>query len=104
MSGFDQHSQLYTFDQVTSKVAAILPSGTKPGEFNKQQWLDTKFVQQMKNLKCKLDAFHIGGQGRKCGEIDSIGNILDASQLICDDIGNQPCCSDCLRQGDKLNW
>lgn len=44
MSGFDQDTQLYTFDQLTSKVAAIVPCGTKPGEFNEPQWLDSKVL------------------------------------------------------------
>lgn len=42
MNGFDRDTQSYTFDQLTSKVAGIVPSGTKPGEFNEALWLDSK--------------------------------------------------------------
>lgn len=42
MNNFDKDTQSYTFDQLTSKVAAIVPCGTKPGEFNESLWLDSK--------------------------------------------------------------
>ena len=42
MSSFDSETQLYTFDQLTSKVAAVVPRGTKTGEFNANLWLNSK--------------------------------------------------------------
>ncbi|XP_057954311.1 3-oxoacyl-[acyl-carrier-protein] synthase, mitochondrial isoform X5 [Malania oleifera] len=42
MNRFDRETQLYTFDQLTSKVAAIVPCGTKPGDFNEDLWLNSK--------------------------------------------------------------
>lgn len=42
MNGFDRETQLSTFDQLTSKVAAVVPTGTNPGEFNEQIWLNSK--------------------------------------------------------------
>lgn len=41
-SSFDRETQLYTFDQLTSKVAAVVPCGTKTGEFNADLWLNSK--------------------------------------------------------------
>lgn len=41
-SSFDTETQLYTFDQLTSKVAAVVPCGTKTGEFNADLWLNSK--------------------------------------------------------------
>jgi len=45
MNAFDQETQLTTFDQLTSKVAALVPTGTNPGEFNHQIWLNSKVHQ-----------------------------------------------------------
>jgi len=45
MNAFDTETQLTTFDQLTSKVAALVPTGTNPGEFNEEIWLNSK-VQQ----------------------------------------------------------
>lgn len=42
MNSFDRETQLHTFDQLTSKVAAIVPCGTNPGEFNQDLWLNSK--------------------------------------------------------------
>lgn len=42
MNGFDRETQLQTFNQLTSKVAAIVPSGTSPGDFNEDVWLNSK--------------------------------------------------------------
>lgn len=44
MNGFDRETQLQTFNQLTSKVAAIVPSGTSPGDFNEDVWLNSKVV------------------------------------------------------------
>lgn len=42
MNAFDTETQLATFVQLTSKVAALVPTGTNPGEFNHQIWLNSK--------------------------------------------------------------
>lgn len=42
MNTFNKETQLNTFDQLTSKVAATVPSGTNPGEFNDEIWLNSK--------------------------------------------------------------
>lgn len=42
MNRFDRETQLHVFDQLTSKVAAIVPSGTNRGEFNEDLWLNCK--------------------------------------------------------------
>ncbi|KAJ8433715.1 hypothetical protein Cgig2_004344 [Carnegiea gigantea] len=42
LDGFDAETQAHVFDQLTSKVAAIVPSGTNPGEYNEQMWLNSK--------------------------------------------------------------
>uniref|UniRef100_C6SZK7 beta-ketoacyl-[acyl-carrier-protein] synthase I n=1 Tax=Glycine max TaxID=3847 RepID=C6SZK7_SOYBN len=43
MNAFDRETQLSTFDQLTSKVAAVVPTGTNPGEFDHQIWLNSKY-------------------------------------------------------------
>lgn len=42
MDAFDRDTQLHTFEQLASKVAAIVPSGTAPGEFNEELWYNPK--------------------------------------------------------------
>ena len=54
MSRFYRDTQSYIFDQLTSKVAAIVPCGAEPGEFNEALWLDSK-VSRNNNLFWKLN-------------------------------------------------
>lgn len=49
MNGFDPEVMSYTFDQLTSKVAAIVPCGSESGEFDEQLWLNSKVPP---NLQC----------------------------------------------------
>ncbi|PWA66521.1 beta-ketoacyl synthase [Artemisia annua] len=101
MSGFDKDTQSYTFDQLTSKVAAIVPCGTNPGEFNEQSWLDSKHSKSIARFisyalcaadEALRDANWIPSEQEDKektgvsigGGIGSIGDILDASQLICE--------------------
>lgn len=49
MNGFDPEVKSYTFDQLTSKVAAIVPCGSESGEFDEQLWLNSKVPP---NLQC----------------------------------------------------
>ena len=49
MTSFDRETQLQTFDQLTSKVAAFVPCGANPGEFNEDLWLNSKV-----NFSCNI--------------------------------------------------
>lgn len=42
MDNFDKETQLHAFEQLTSKVAAVVPHGTNSGEFNEELWLNSK--------------------------------------------------------------
>nr|GEY48701.1 3-oxoacyl-[acyl-carrier-protein] synthase, mitochondrial [Tanacetum cinerariifolium] len=101
MSGFEKDTQSYTFDQLTSKVAAIVPCGTNPGEFNEQSWLDSKHSKSIARFisyalcaadEALRDANWIPSEQEDKektgvsigGGIGSIGDTLDASQLICE--------------------
>lgn len=42
MDNFDRETQMHAYEQLTSKVAAIVPSGTNPGDFNVDLWLNSK--------------------------------------------------------------
>lgn len=100
-SSFDRETQLYTFDQLTSKVAAVVPCGAKTGEFNADLWLNSKehrsvarFIgyalcaadEALKDAKWapteqeqkERTGVSIGGG------IGSITDVLEASQLICE--------------------
>lgn len=44
MNGFDRDTQLHTFDQLTSKVAAVVPCGTNSHEFNEELWFNSKVI------------------------------------------------------------
>ncbi|XWS75822.1 hypothetical protein CRYUN_Cryun01aG0125200 [Craigia yunnanensis] len=101
MNAFDKETQMLTFDQLTSKVAAIVPCGTNPGEFNEELWLnskehrsvarfisyalcasdealkDAKWVPIEQEQKERTGVSIGGGTG-------SISDILDAAQMICE--------------------
>ncbi|KAI7734808.1 hypothetical protein M8C21_017781 [Ambrosia artemisiifolia] len=101
MTGFEEDTQLYTFDQLTSKVAAVVPCGTNVGEFNESLWLDSKHGKSIARFisyalcaadEALRDANWIPSEQEDKentgvsigGGIGSIGDILDASQLICE--------------------
>ena len=50
MNSFDKETQLSAFEQLTSKVAALVPTGTNPGEFNDQIWLNSKVILLLSSL------------------------------------------------------
>ncbi|XP_017974662.1 PREDICTED: 3-oxoacyl-[acyl-carrier-protein] synthase, mitochondrial [Theobroma cacao] len=101
MNAFDRETQMLTFDQLTSRVAAIVPCGTNPGEFNEDLWLnskehrsiarfisyalcaadealkDAKWVPTEQEQKERTGVSIGGGTG-------SIRDILDAAQMICE--------------------
>ncbi|KAL7218851.1 hypothetical protein ACSBR2_012012 [Camellia fascicularis] len=100
-SGFDRETQLHTFDQLTSKVAAIVPCGTNPGDFNADIWLNSKEHRSIARFigyalcatdEALRDANWIPTEQEEKentgvsigGGIGSISDILDASQLICE--------------------
>lgn len=42
MNAFDKETQSYTYDQLCSKIAATVPCGTNPHEFDEELWLHSK--------------------------------------------------------------
>ncbi|KAK8568985.1 hypothetical protein V6N12_007518 [Hibiscus sabdariffa] len=101
MNAFDKQTQMLTFDHLASKVAAIVPCGTGPAEFNEDIWLnakdqrsvarfisyalcaadealkDAKWVPTDQEEKERTGVSIGGGTG-------SISDILDAAQMICE--------------------
>ncbi|KAL9360608.1 hypothetical protein Peur_048731 [Populus x canadensis] len=100
-SSFDRETQLYTFDQLTSKVAAVVPCGTKTGEFNADLWLNSKENRSVSRFigyaLCAADEALKDAKWAPTeqeqkertgvsigGGIGSITDVLEASQLICE--------------------
>ncbi|MED6139814.1 hypothetical protein PIB30_087537, partial [Stylosanthes scabra] len=101
MSGFDRETQLSTFDQLASKVAAVVPTGTNPGDFNEEMWLNSKDHRSIARFiayaVCAADEalkdsnwFPTEQEHRERtgvsigGGIGSISDILDSAQLLCE--------------------
>ncbi|XP_074365540.1 3-oxoacyl-[acyl-carrier-protein] synthase, mitochondrial [Apium graveolens] len=99
MSAFDEATKLHTFDQLSSKVAAFVPCGTNPGEFDEQIWLNSKDHRSMSRFiayalcaaeEALRDANWLPSEQEDKektgvsigGGIGSISDILDASQMI----------------------
>ncbi|XP_074286786.1 3-oxoacyl-[acyl-carrier-protein] synthase, mitochondrial [Silene latifolia] len=101
LDAFDVETRSHVFDQLTSKVAAIVPTGTNPGEFNEQLWHNPKEHKSVSRFigyaLCAADealrdanwapterdqkertGVSIGGG------IGSMSDIVDAAQLICE--------------------
>lgn len=100
-SSFDRETQLYTFDQLTSKVAAVVPCGAKTGEFNADLWLNSKEHRSVSRFigyaLCAADEALKDAKWAPTeqeqkertgvsigGGIGSITDVLEASQLICE--------------------
>ncbi|XP_047312609.1 3-oxoacyl-[acyl-carrier-protein] synthase, mitochondrial [Impatiens glandulifera] len=101
MSNFDEETQLRTFEQLTSKVAAIVPQGSGQGMFNEEMWMNSKehksiarFIayalcaadEALKDanwMPTEKDEKEMTGVSIG-GGIGSISDILDASQMICE--------------------
>ncbi|PHU13569.1 3-oxoacyl-[acyl-carrier-protein] synthase, mitochondrial [Capsicum chinense] len=101
MNGFDPEVKSYTFDQLTSKVAAIVPCGSESGEFDEQLWLNSKEHRSIARFigyaLCAADEAlkdanwmpnaqdekeHTGvSLGAGTG---SISDMLEASRMICE--------------------
>ncbi|XP_062152568.1 3-oxoacyl-[acyl-carrier-protein] synthase, mitochondrial isoform X2 [Alnus glutinosa] len=101
MNSFDRETQLHTFDQLSSKVAAIVPCGTNPGEFNEALWLNSKEHRSIARFigyalcaadEALKDAKWLPSEQEQKertgvsigGGIGSISDILDAAQMICE--------------------
>lgn len=51
MDNFDEATVMHTYDQLTSKVAAIVPCGNGQGQFDEQLWLQSKVKKKKKGKK-----------------------------------------------------
>ncbi|KAK1297550.1 hypothetical protein QJS10_CPB15g01520 [Acorus calamus] len=101
MGGFEAEVVAHAFEQLTSKVAAIVPCGDKEGEFDEDKWLRSKDHKSMSRfiayalcaseealrdanwLPSELDEKEKTGVSIG-GGIGSICDILDAAQMICE--------------------
>ncbi|KAB2610664.1 3-oxoacyl-[acyl-carrier-protein] synthase [Pyrus ussuriensis x Pyrus communis] len=102
MNGFDSDTQSYTFDKLTSKVAAIVPCGSNPGEFNEELWLNSKVINHRSMARFIGYALYAAVEALKDaswiptepeerertgvpvgGGTGSNSHILDAAQMIC---------------------
>ncbi|KAF3449701.1 hypothetical protein FNV43_RR10432 [Rhamnella rubrinervis] len=106
MNSFDRKIQLHAYEQLTSKVAAVVPCRTNLGDFNEDLWLNSKehrsiagFIgyalcaadEALKDAKWlptdqeekKRTGVSIGGG------TGSSSDILDAAQMICEKDINQ---------------
>uniref|UniRef100_A0A804I091 beta-ketoacyl-[acyl-carrier-protein] synthase I n=1 Tax=Musa acuminata subsp. malaccensis TaxID=214687 RepID=A0A804I091_MUSAM len=101
MDGFDEATVMHTYDQLTAKVAAIVPCGKGEGKFDEEQWLQSKDHRSTSRFiayalcsteEALRDANWLPTEPEKKertgvsigGGIGSISDILDAAQLICD--------------------
>ncbi|XP_042477249.1 3-oxoacyl-[acyl-carrier-protein] synthase, mitochondrial isoform X2 [Macadamia integrifolia] len=100
MNGFDNEMQVHTLDQLPSKIAAVVPCGTKPGEFNEDLWQNSKdrsIARFIGYALCSSDEalkdanWFPSEQDKKertgvsiGGGIGSISDILEAAQMICE--------------------
>ncbi|KAL5715542.1 beta-ketoacyl-[acyl-carrier-protein] synthase II [Ranunculus cassubicifolius] len=99
MNSFDRETQDYTFDQLSSKIAAIVPCGTNQGQFNEHVWLSSKEHRSVSRFiayaLCSTDEalrdanwFPTELENKERtgvsvgGGIGSICDILDAAQMI----------------------
>lgn len=57
MKSFDEETKLYTFNQLSSKVAAFVPYGSNPGEFDEGLWLNSKVFLKLNLFLLKLTGF-----------------------------------------------
>ncbi|KAL0303109.1 UNVERIFIED_CONTAM: 3-oxoacyl-[acyl-carrier-protein] synthase, mitochondrial [Sesamum radiatum] len=74
MNGFDGETQLHTFDQLTSKVAGIVPCGANPAD---EALRDANYMPTTQDEKERTGVSIGAGTG-------SISDILDASKMICE--------------------
>ncbi|GMH07158.1 hypothetical protein Nepgr_008998 [Nepenthes gracilis] len=101
IDGFDPETQSHVFDQLKSKVAAIVPCGANPGEFNEKIWLNSKEHRSIARFigyalcaadEALRDANWVPNEqeGKEKtgvsigGGIGSICDVVDAAQMICE--------------------
>ncbi|GAU13491.1 hypothetical protein TSUD_127880 [Trifolium subterraneum] len=101
MKDFDTETQFTTFHQLTSKVAAVVPTGTYHGEFNEEIWLNSKEHRSMTRFiayaLCAADEAlkdsnwfpteqeHKERTGVSIGGgTGSVSDMLNSAQLICE--------------------
>ncbi|KAM7265728.1 hypothetical protein ACFE04_003411 [Oxalis oulophora] len=100
MASFDKDNQLHAFDQLNSKVAAFVPCGSNPGEFDESLWLNSKdrsIARFISYALCAADeALNDANwlpddlkEKEKTGVsigagIGSICDIVDAAKMICE--------------------
>ncbi|KAL9258848.1 3-oxoacyl-[acyl-carrier-protein] synthase, mitochondrial-like protein [Drosera capensis] len=101
MDGFDRETRDHVFNQLTSKVAAVVPIGGKEREFDESVWVNWKDQRSISRFigyalcasdEALRDANWVANeQGEKertgvCNGsgIGSICDIVDAAQLICE--------------------
>jgi 3-oxoacyl-[acyl-carrier-protein] synthase II len=108
MKSFDEETKLYTFDQLSSKVAAFVPYGSNPGEFDEALWLNSKAVANFIGYavcaadEALRDAEWLPTEEEEKertgvsigGGIGSICDIVEAAQLICEKV--KPFCCLCI--------
>ncbi|XP_021735244.1 3-oxoacyl-[acyl-carrier-protein] synthase, mitochondrial-like [Chenopodium quinoa] len=99
LDNFDVETQNHVFDQLSSKVAAVVPSGTDSGQFNDLFWFKehrsiSRFIgyalcaadEALKDanwIPTKQDEKERTGVSIG-GGIGSMSDIVDAAQLICE--------------------
>ncbi|KAK1307483.1 hypothetical protein QJS10_CPA10g01909 [Acorus calamus] len=103
MGGFEAEVMAHAFEQLTSKVAAIVPCGDKDGEFDEDKWLRSKDHKSMSRFiayalcaseEALRDANWLPSELNEKeqtgvsigGGIGSICDILDAAQMICEKV------------------
>ncbi|KAF4352072.1 3-oxoacyl-[acyl-carrier-protein] synthase, mitochondrial [Cannabis sativa] len=101
MNSFDTETKVHAYEQLTSKVAAVVPCGTAPGQFNEDLWLNSKDHRSISRFigyaLCAADEALKDAnwapveQDQKertgvsiGGGIGSMSDILEAAQLICE--------------------
>lgn len=101
MDAFDEATLMHTYEQLASKVAAVVPCGKRDGEFDEDLWLQSKDPRSMARFiayalcsadEALRDANWIPEELEKKertgvsigGGIGSISDILDAAQMICE--------------------
>ncbi|KAF3776611.1 3-oxoacyl-[acyl-carrier-protein] synthase, partial [Nymphaea thermarum] len=101
MDDFDHDTLSQTFQQLTSKVAAIVPTGSADGEFNEELWMHSRDQRSIARFiayalccadEALKDANWLPEEKKEKqrtgvsigGGIGSISDILDAAKLICE--------------------
>lgn len=60
MDGFDEAAVAHTYEQLSSKVAAVVPRGKGEGEFDEEVWLQSKVCFMFSSLIWELAVYFRG--------------------------------------------